>query len=108
MKTLVLCNAESHISDFTVPMRPKEMEYADGSAVEPKYFLPLVRLSVKNETVLVPASLTRLLNVFDTEMLFANWGSTKKLVGGRCKRDMEGFMEGLRKGKSWALKSKFQ
>ncbi|XP_045468557.1 nose resistant to fluoxetine protein 6 isoform X2 [Harmonia axyridis] len=87
-------------------LRPKEMEYDAGAVVEPKYFLPLVRLSVGggNETVPVPASLSRMLNIFDTEQLVANWGMTKRSVSERCRGDVEGFIGGLTKGENWALK----
>ncbi|EFA05306.2 nose resistant to fluoxetine protein 6 [Tribolium castaneum] len=82
-----------------------EMEYKEGTKVDPKYSLPQVNLSASdgNHTV-VPASLARVLNFFNSEILAANWETTKKLVSLSCRKDVELYLEGLRKTENWALK----
>lgn len=84
-----------------------EMEYKEGTAVDPKYSLPQVNLSVSdgNHTV-VPASLARVLNFYNSELLAANWHRTKDQISSTCRKDVELYLEGLRKTDNWALKSK--
>ncbi|XP_068911738.1 nose resistant to fluoxetine protein 6 [Tenebrio molitor] len=82
-----------------------EMEYKEGTAVDPKYSLPQVNLSVSdgNHTV-VPASLARVLNFYNSELLAANWHRTKDQISSTCRKDVELYLEGLRKTDNWALK----
>ncbi|XP_019869984.2 nose resistant to fluoxetine protein 6 isoform X2 [Aethina tumida] len=85
----------------------REMEYREGSTVEPKYKLPSVNVSVSGErttTQTVTASLSRVLDFYNTELLAANWDGVKTTLSFGCKRDVELYLEGLRRTENWALK----
>ncbi|RZB38996.1 nose resistant to fluoxetine protein 6-like [Asbolus verrucosus] len=83
----------------------QEMEYKEGLALDPKYSLPRVNLSASdgNHTI-VPASLARVLNFYNTELLAASWPWTKNLLSLSCRKDIELYLKGLRKAETWALK----
>lgn len=92
----------------------KEMEYLDGTSVEPAYLLPQVNITApgagdnSGESLVssVSASLSRVLNFYNTELLTANWGSVKETITLECIDDMEKYLDGLSRGSNWALKSK--
>lgn len=86
---------------------PTEMEFKQGTAVEAKYLLPAVNVSVENSANrFVTANLARMLNFFNTEQLAANWDRVQKGLTLSCRKDVELFIEGLNKADNWALKSK--
>lgn len=90
---------------------PKEMEYADGTSVEPAYLLPHVNITTPRADGFphvnsVPATLSRVLNFYNTEILAAQWEFVKKSLSSGCQDDMEKYLEALAAGSLWALKSK--
>lgn len=87
----------------------KEIEYSEGTSVEPRYSLPPVKIgdSSENPNNVVPASLQRMLNFFNTEVLMVNWPKFKHKISKECQKDMDEYIEGLRSTENWALKSKF-
>lgn len=90
----------------TQPPHP-EMEYTEGAHIDPKYSLPRVNFSDSDGNhTLVPANLARVLNFYNTELLAANWGRTQDYVTSRCRKDVQSYLEGLKKTEKWALKSK--
>lgn len=84
----------------------KEIEYKEGSKIDPKYSLPKVNLSASDGNHTVPASLARVLNFYNTEILAANWDRMRNLVTLSCRKDVELYLDGLGKMENWALKSK--
>ena len=99
---LLACVATAKCAD---PDSANEMEYREGTRVDPKYSLPQVNLSAGGNHTVVPASLARVLNFYNTEVLAANWERTKGFVGAGCRRDVEMYLQGKRKMENWALKS---
>ncbi|KAF5270287.1 hypothetical protein FQA39_LY08398 [Lamprigera yunnana] len=87
----------------------KEMEYVDGRIIEHKYFLPPINVSAfsdlnDEEKNAVPASLSRVLNFYNTELLAANWYLVQKTITDVCRLQMQEYIDGLAAGVSWALK----
>ncbi|RZC32187.1 Acyl transf 3 domain containing protein, partial [Asbolus verrucosus] len=81
-----------------------QVEYKKGIAVDQKYYLQVnLSDSDRNHTI-APASLARVLNFYNSELLTVSWPRTKNLLSLSCKKDVELYMEGLRKTKIWALK----
>lgn len=90
---------------------PREMEYTDGTSVEPAYTLPQVNITTPRDDGVgqvnsVPATLSRVLNFYNTEILAAQWEFVQKSLTRSCQDDMEKYLEGLAVGSTWALKSK--
>lgn len=54
----------------------------------------------------VQVSLEDVLNFYNTELLSSRWPKFKDEVSRDCRKDMEAYLDGLRKADNWALKSK--
>lgn len=87
----------------------QEMEYKEGASVEATYILPQVKVSVSGEIAptTVTASLARVLNFYNTELLAAHWPRLKDAVSVGCRRDVGSYLEGLGRADNWALKSEW-
>lgn len=53
----------------------------------------------------VQVSLEDVLNFYNTELLSSRWPKFKDEVSRDCRKDMEAYLDGLRKADNWALKS---
>lgn len=89
------------------------MQYSDGISGDARYSLPSVNVSVDNlsgnvskSILTVRASLSRVLDFYNTELLAASWDSTRDGVSEACQKDVETYIGGLSKADNWALKSK--
>ncbi|CAH0552702.1 unnamed protein product [Brassicogethes aeneus] len=83
----------------------KEMEFKEGLTVEPKYKLPSINVSVSDDsTTTVRASLSRVLDFYNTEILAANFGRVKNTLSSGCRRDVSLYLDGLKRTTNWALK----
>ncbi|XP_050296587.1 nose resistant to fluoxetine protein 6 isoform X2 [Anthonomus grandis grandis] len=84
----------------------KEMEYREGTSVEPRYSLPSVKIgdSSENPDNVVPASLQRVLDFYNSENLMVRWPKFKSKITKECQKDMEAYIDGLRNTENWALK----
>ncbi|CAH2100451.1 unnamed protein product [Euphydryas editha] len=60
---------------------------------------------ISNETHLM--GLESMLRVMDAQLLVGQWEELRKVVSGKCKENMEEYIEGLKDNTIWALKSKF-
>lgn len=85
----------------------EEMEYSEGASVEAKYLLPPVNVSVSGNatTHTVTASLARVLDFYNTELLAVNWQRFKGLLTEGCRKDVDVYIRGLSRTENWALKS---
>ncbi|XP_018572754.1 nose resistant to fluoxetine protein 6-like isoform X2 [Anoplophora glabripennis] len=88
------------------PADVEEMEYSEGTSVEAKYLLPPVNVSVSGNASIhtVRASLARVLDFYNTELLAANWGRFKGSLSEGCRKDMDTYIQGLGRAENWALK----
>lgn len=104
--------AENPSTPVNISDNLKEMDYIDGTKIEHKYSLPVVNASVlsdNNGTMgvnTVPASLSRVLDFYNTELLSANWDRVQKGLSSDCRQNMQKYIDGLFLGDNWALKSK--
>lgn len=87
----------------------EEMEYSEGTSVEAKYLLPPVNVSVSENatTYTVRASLARVLDFYNTELLAANWDRFKDTLSEGCRKDVDTYIQGLSRAENWALKSRY-
>lgn len=81
-----------------------EMYFREGSVVDARYQLPLVNVSGSDSAVQVTASLARVLNFYNTELLAASMERVRSVVGSDCAKDLDAYIGGLQKAESWALK----
>ncbi|CAG9765410.1 unnamed protein product [Ceutorhynchus assimilis] len=81
----------------------QEIEYTEGTSVEPRYSLPSIKIGDNSENI-VPASLQRVLNFYNTETLVATWPKFRNGISEGCQKDMDLYIEGLRDTENWALK----
>ncbi|KAJ8919034.1 hypothetical protein NQ315_016940 [Exocentrus adspersus] len=84
----------------------EEMEYSEGTSVEAKYLLPPVNVSVSGNksTRTVTASLARVLDFYNTELLAANWNRIRGRISEGCQKDVDTYLQGLARAENWALK----
>lgn len=60
---------------------------------------------IQNFTNLIRIS--DILDVFDLEQIGADWDIVGQQIGTNCSTDMTDYLQGLKTGKIWAIKSKF-
>lgn len=60
---------------------------------------------ISNETHLM--GLESMLRVMDAQLLVGQWGELRRVVSGKCKEDLEEYIEALQDNTIWALKSEF-
>lgn len=53
----------------------------------------------------IKPSLSRVLDFYNTELLALSWERIKKDLSQGCQKDVEAYIEGLSKAKTWAMKS---
>lgn len=106
--------SESTTTSSNLSVTLKEMDYVEGISADPKYLLPTVNASAlsddgnlsKIKVHSVPASLSRVLDFYNTELLAANWNRVQKGLSTKCREDVQKYVDGLVSGEKWALKSK--
>ncbi|XP_072392694.1 nose resistant to fluoxetine protein 6 isoform X1 [Diabrotica undecimpunctata] len=84
-----------------------QIEYSEGTSVEAIYSLPPVNVSVSgawNGTQIVRASLARVLDFYNTELLSANFPRFKNGLSQGCQKDVDAYIQGLLTAENWALK----
>lgn len=62
--------------------------------------------NMKKENATEFTGIESMLRIFDADILVSQWGDLQKKVSGQCKEDMDEYVEGLKDGQLWALKSK--